>query len=126
MTRLFFLFFLTLSAALLPAQSRTANINGGRGGGKCTLEVVVDGVTEVEILGDIARLNTLEGRPATWRRFDCNRPMPEQPAHFRFKGIDGRGTQHLLRKPGPDGPSVIRIEDEKRGKHAYTFDILFR
>ena len=44
---------LTLTAAL-SAQVRTANINGGRGGGKCTLELVVDGVAEVEVRGDIA------------------------------------------------------------------------
>ena len=113
-------------AAALSAQVRTANINGGRGGGKCTIELVVDGVAEVEIRGDTAEIHTREGRPATWRRFDCNHPMPPVPAAFRFRGIDGRGTQHLLHKPGPDGPAVILIEDYKRGREAYTFDIFFK
>ena len=120
MMRLFLLLALT---TVLPAQVRTANIHGGNGGGKCTLELVVDGAAEVEIRGRNARIRTREGRRATWTRFDCNRPMPRNPVNFQVRGIDGRGKQQLLRAPGPDGPAVVLIEDEKGGREGYTFDI---
>jgi hypothetical protein len=107
-------------------QSRSANIHGGNGDGKCTIEVVVDGAAEVEIRGTVALLRTREGRPANWRRFDCNQPMPARPFDFRFRGIDGRGTQRLVRDPNNGGPAVILIEDHKRGREGYTFDIMWR
>ena len=107
-------------------QTRTANIRGGGGDGKCTIEVEVDGVAEVEIRGNVARLRTREGQRATWRRFDCNQPMPARPFAFRFRGIDGRGRQDLVRDPGNGGVAVIRIEDSKGGREGYTFDIMWR
>jgi hypothetical protein len=120
-----------LSAASLPAQfrgeqTRTANIRGGGGDGKCTIEVEVDGVADVEIRGTVARLRTREGQPATWRRFDCNQPMPTRPNNFRFRGIDGRGRQDLIRHPAAAGFAVIRIEDPKGGREGYTFDVMWR
>jgi len=108
------------------AQSRTANIRGGDGDGKCTIEVEVDGVAEVEIRGTVARLRTRQGQMANWRRFDCNQAMPTQPYDFRFRGIDGRGRQDLVRDPGNGGIAVIRIEDSKGGREGYTFDIMWR
>src|SRR5258708_29843029 len=80
----------------LNAQPRRASLRGGGGDqGKCTIEVVVDGVAEVEIRGDTAELRNLAGQPAQWRRFECNGPMPSNPADFRFAGVDGRGRQQL-------------------------------
>ena len=122
---------LLLSAGSLLAQfrgeqTRTANIRGGGGDGKCTIEVEVDGVAEVEIRGTVARLRTREGQPATWRRFDCNQPMPVRPYDFRFRGIDGRGRQDLVRDPSSGGFAVIRIEDPKGGREGYTFDVMWR
>jgi hypothetical protein len=125
--------FLTLAAATaaislpLYAQSssqRRATMNG-RGGdrGKCTIEVVVDGVAEVEIRGDNANLRTLSGQPAQWRRFECNGPLPNNPGDFRFSGVDGRGRQSLARDPRSGGAAVVRIEDSKGGSEGYTFDI---
>ena len=107
-------------------QTRNANIRGGGGDGKCTIEVEVDGVAEVEIRGTIARLRTREGQRANWRRFDCNQPMPARPYDFRFRGIDGRGRQDLVRDPSNGGIAVVRIEDPKGGREGYTFDIMWR
>jgi hypothetical protein len=64
-----------IGASLYAQQSdqRRATIRGGGGDlGKCTIEVVVDGVAEVEIRGDNANLRTLAGQPAQWRRFDAH------------------------------------------------------
>jgi len=91
--------------------------------GKCTVEVEVDGAAEIEIRGDTARLRTIGGRPASWRRFQCNAPLPRDPARFRFRGVDGRGDQMLMREPRGDRGAVIVIDDPKRGREGYTFDI---
>ena len=53
---------------------------GGGDSGKCTVEVVVDGAAEVEIRGDNAVLRNLKGQPPQWRRFECNAPLPANPA----------------------------------------------
>jgi len=105
-----------------------ANIRGGGGDeGKCTFEVVVDGVAEVEIRGDQGHLSTISGSPASWRRLDCTSRFPNNPGDFRFKGIDGRGRQTLVRDPrGSGGLAVIRIEDPKSGSEGYTGDIIWR
>jgi hypothetical protein len=106
--------------------SRRADIRGGGGPGKCTIEVEVDGVAEVEIRGDMGRLRTLRGETSIWRRFVCNREMPLHPEDFRFRGIDGRGRQELISPPGRDGIVVVRIEDPRGGREGYTFDIEWR
>jgi hypothetical protein len=109
------------------AQSypRRASIVGGGGGngGKCTIEVVVDGAAEVQINGDTATLNNISGRPPEWRRFECTGRMPPNPGEFRFQGRDGRGRQQLVRDPRGGGPAVIRIDDPDNGAEGYTFDI---
>lgn len=108
-------------------QSMRANITGGSGDGKCTFEVVVDGVAEVEIRGGQGFLRTISGNPATWRRLVCNQPLPSRPNDFRFQGIDGRGRQDLVRDPNSNGgTAVIRIEDPKSGSEGYTGDIMWR
>lgn len=115
------------TATLLSAQPRRATITGGNSDrGKCTIEVVVDGAAEVEIRGDSANLRNLGGRPAEWRRFQCNGVMPSNPSEFRFSGVDGRGRQELIRDPRNGGPAVIRIEDRDGGAEGYTFDITWR
>lgn len=121
-----FLLFMPLSSH---AQENTirANIRGGGGDGKCTFEVEVDEVAEVEIRGDQGYLRTISGSPARWRRLDCNQPLPSAPNDFRFKGIDGRGRQDLVRDPNSNrGVAVIRIEDPQRGREGYTGDIMWR
>lgn len=109
-------------------QSIRANIRGGGGdSGKCTAEVVVDGVAEVAIRGEEGRIRTLAGAPASWRRLDCNAPFPRNVGEFRFKGIDGRGRQDLIQDPrSNNGTAVVRIEDSKGGSEGYTFDIEWR
>jgi len=107
-------------------NQRRANITGGGNpdSGKCTIEVVVDGVAEVEINGENGVLRNVSGQPPQWRRFECTSRMPNSPANFRFKGIDGRGRQDLIRDPR-NGGAVIRIEDSDGGSEGYTFDIMW-
>src|SRR5262245_10328869 len=86
------------SSAYAQSDSRRANIRGSRGDtGKCTIEVNVDGVAEVEIQGDRAIVHTVAGAPSNFVRFDCNDTFPRYPDDFRFRGIDGRGRQSLIR-----------------------------
>jgi hypothetical protein len=112
-------------AAALPAQTTIqANIRGGGGSPKCTAEVEVDGIAEVTVRGQQGTIRTLAGQPATWRRLDCNQAMPLNPTGFRFRGIDGRGSQNLVRDPSSGrGGAVVRIEDPKSGREGYTFDL---
>ncbi len=109
-------------------QNFRANITGGGGdGGKCTVEVDVDDVAEVEVYGAEGRIRTLSGGPSIWRRFQCTSPLPRNPADFRFRGIDGRGRVELIRDPrNSGGRAVIRIEDPKGGREGYTFDLEWR
>ena len=112
--------------ATASAQTFNARISGGGGSGKCTFEVVVDGVADVQIRYNQGYLQTKAGQQATWRRLDCNQPLPRNPTNFRFKGIDGRGKQYLLRDPNSNnGVAVIRIEDPKNGREGYTGDIMW-
>ena len=93
---------------------------GGGGGdrGKCTIEVVVDGIAEVEIRGDQGSIQNIAGQPAQWRRFQCSAPLPRNPGEFRFQGIDGRGRQNLVRDPRNGGVAVVRIEDPRAAPKA--------
>jgi hypothetical protein len=123
-------FFLVLALAVTalaqaPVAEIRAKITGGGGtGGKCTGEVDIDDVVEIQIFGDTARMQTLGGQPATWKRLDCTSVLPGTPTGFRFSGVDGRGKQSLVRDPNDGlGVAVIRIEDSQRGREGYTFDI---
>jgi len=104
------------------SQSIHAQVSGGGGRGKCTFEVVVNGVAEVQIRGDQGRLRTLSGDPAQWRRLDCNQPLPLNPGTFRFSGVDGHGQQSLGQNPNSNnGVAVIRIDNRNRGNNeGYT------
>jgi hypothetical protein len=125
------LFITALAAVLGSAQGQTferrATMRGGEGPGqgKCTIEVVVDGTAEVEIRADRALLKNTGGRAPQWRRFECSGPLPANPADFRFRGIDGRGRQDLIRDPRNGGAAVVRIEDRDNGSEGYTFDIMW-
>jgi hypothetical protein len=99
----------------------TSNPNGG----KCTVEVVVDGAAQVEIRGTTASLRDLNGRQPQWRRFECTGAMPSNPANFRFEGVDGRGRQTLVRDPRNGGAAVVQLEDPSGGAEGYTFDIMW-
>ncbi len=117
----------SLSAQPRAVSERQADIRGQRGDeGKCTIEVDVDDVAEVEVRGARAWLRTLSGQPAQWRRFVCSEPVPANPVDFRFQGIDGRGRVNLVQDPSRGGRAVVRIEDPKGGREGYTFDLLWR
>jgi hypothetical protein len=111
-----------------PGYPRQATMVGGGGPdrGKCTIEVVVDDVAQVEIRGATAWLRTVSGQPAQWRRFECNGALPPNPVDFRFAGVDGRGRQMLVRDPRSNGgTAVVQIEDKDGGAEGYTFDIFW-
>jgi hypothetical protein len=112
----------TASGQTIP---RRASITGGGGGdwGKCTIEVVVDGAADVEIRGDTGILRNLSGQPPQWRRFECTGPVPVNAPNFRFTGVDGRGSQELVRSPQNGGVAVVRIQDPDSGSEGYTFDL---
>jgi hypothetical protein len=121
---------LVVSAAVASAmfgqnnQRQATMVGGGSPDrGKCTIEVVVDNVAQVEVRGTSATLRTLSGQPAQWRRFECTGAMPVNPANFRFSGVDGRGRQELIRDPGNGGAAVVQIEDKDGGSEGYTFDL---
>ena len=113
------------SAMFAQNNQRQATMVGGGGPdrGKCTVEVVVDDVAQVEIRGTTATLRTLSGQPAQWRRFECTGPVPANAANFRFAGVDGRGRQELVRDPRNGGAAVVQIEDKDGAAEGYTFDI---
>jgi hypothetical protein len=104
---------------------RRASLTGGGSPdrGKCTVEVVVDGAAEVEVRGGNAILRNLAGQPAQWRRFECTDVLPPNPPNFRFTGVDGRGSQELVRGPQNGGAAVVRIQDRDGGSEGYTFDL---
>jgi hypothetical protein len=121
-----------VTGAMAPAWGqeslRRATLTGDRGDrGKCTIEIVVDQMAEVQVSGDSGRLRTLRGQPAEWRRFQCSDAIPRRPADFRFRGIDGRGRVELVRDPRENrGVAVVRIQDTKGGREGYTFDLEWR
>jgi len=106
---------------------RRATIVGGGGSdyGKCTIEVWVDGAAQVEVVGDTATLRDLNGQTPQWRRFECTSPLPTNAANFRFAGVDGRGSQNLVRDPRNGGSAVVQIEDPQGGAEGYTFDLFW-
>ena len=112
-------------AAYGQGDRRNAVISGGGRAdqGKCTIEVMVDDVAEVEVRGTSATLRTLSGQPAQWKRFVCSSAMPIDPAGFKFSGVDGRGRQTLTGDPRNGGVAVVRIEDKENGSEGYTFDL---
>jgi len=118
-----------LAAAALPALAQRgepfrAQVRGSGDSGKCTIEVRVDDVAEVEVRGDTGYLRTLQGQPASWVRFVCNAPFPADMQEFKFKGVDGRGRVDLRRDPRDNrGAAVIYIVDNKGGSEGYTFDL---
>ena len=127
------IFVLSLMAigVVVPVSAQStmrARMTGDRGDrGKCTIEVEVDGVADVEVSGDQGRIRTLSGQPANWRRLECSEPLPRDPNDFRFRGIDGRGRVQLIRDPRQGrGVAVVRIEDNKGGREGYTFDLEWR
>lgn len=108
-------------------SSRKATMvnGGGPNQGKCTVEVLVDGGAQVEIRGDTATLRDMNGQPPQWRRFECTAALPANPTNFRFAGVDGRGSQSLIRDPRNGGTAVVQIEDRQGGAEAYTFDLFW-
>jgi hypothetical protein len=119
--------FMGASAALIHAQQgmprRAAIVGGGGDRGRCTVEVVVDGVAEIDFRGDDALLRDLGGAPPHWERFECTSPIPPNAGDFRFAAIKGRGRQRLLSPPGGGGPAVVRIEDPQGGAGNYVFEL---
>lgn len=123
--------WLTIPTMVIAAQAqvgdqvRRADISGSQGtSGKCTIEVRVDATAEVDVYGDSGRLRSFAGQPAAWARMECTDPLPNRMTDFRFRGIDGRGNQRLIRDPRSNNSiAVVRIEDSRGGAADYTFEI---
>lgn len=115
----------TVSAANGQTVQRRATAVGGGSPdrGSCRIEVLVDGAAEVNIRGDAATLRNLGGQAPQWRRFECTSPMPANPSSFRFTGVDGRGSQELVRGPQSGGVAVVRIQDPEGGASGYAFEL---
>ncbi len=111
-----------------PYDTFRGRITGGGGDrGKCTIEVVVDGTAEIEVVEADGRMNTLAGARATWRSMECNMGVPSNPAEFKFSPQSGRGKQYVVRQPQENrGIAVIRIEDPSGGSGTYRFDLEWR
>ncbi len=119
-------FFLVMVLQAQVAEDvRRATLGSTAGtSGKCTVSVYVDMIAEVDIFGDSGRLRTLAGQPASWTRLECSSPLPYRMADFRFRGVEGRGTQRLVGDPrSNDSVATIRIEDSRGGAAGYTFEI---
>jgi hypothetical protein len=102
-------------------QQRARMIGGGGSdGGRCLVEVVVDGAAEVQVYGDTANVRNLSGAEPQWRRFECTSPMP-QNADVKVN-INGRGQAQLIASPRNGGPAVVRIEDDKGGAEVYQME----
>jgi hypothetical protein len=72
-------------------------------------------------------MRAFNGAAPTWRRLQCNMPMPPNPGEFKFSPQEGRGRQSLLREPGQNrGVTVVRIEDPDGGSEGYKFDLEWR
>ncbi|WP_321474893.1 hypothetical protein [uncultured Paludibaculum sp.] len=124
---------LTCLALGVCAQAQTvssyrASVSGSNTeSGKCTIEVVVDSVVEIQVRGEQGRMRTLSGQPGQWRRFQCDGRLPLNMSEFRFKGVDGRGRVELVQDPrNNNGVAMVRIEDSKGGSEGYTFDLEWR
>lgn len=114
------------SSIFAQGYSRESTLVGTLGDhGRCTVEVIVDDIAQVEISGTVGTLRTVSGRPAQWRRFECNSVLPSYPVNFRFSGVDGRGRQTLIRDPRNSGVAMVEIEDRENGAEGYTFDLLW-
>jgi hypothetical protein len=103
-------------------------ITGGSGDrGKCTIDVVVDGVVEVEVSGINGRMRAVNGAAPQWRRLQCNMAMPPNPGEFRFSPQEGRGRQTMVRQPNQNrGVALVRLEDPDGGSEGYKFDLEWR
>lgn len=123
------LFMLTaMGVAVTPAiaqiQQRAQIVGGGNNtGGRCTVEVVVDGTADVEIRADMANLRDISGQEPQFRRFECTGIMPPNPVNFQFRSLAGRGSQRLMRDPRNGGTAEVRIEDPEAGADTYVFEI---
>lgn len=104
-------------------SQQTATITGERGPGRCVVELEVDGSAEIYLRDQTAMVRTLSGRPAVWRRYQCNQPIPRGPNGFQIHVNHGRGDVRLTRD---GGGAVVRIDDPKGGSDVYTFTLDWR
>ena len=119
---------LAATAGTLAAQEygRRATITGGgRDGGRCTIAVLVDGTSEVEIRGDRVMLRDISGHTPEVKQFECTSPMPLHPENFAFRTNEGRGHMDMVRDPRDGESAVVRIEDREGGPGLYRFSLVW-
>jgi hypothetical protein len=132
MVRLAFLTaaLLLFSSAYLCAQpvlkQATLNPAGDDSfGGKCVIEVIINGAAEIDILGPTADLRSMTGEPLGWRRFECTAILPPNPDEFVFHRISGRGKVDLTRHPLLDGggPAMFRLKSSQSSPEVFIVEI---
>jgi hypothetical protein len=98
-----------------------ANPNEGR----CTISVLVDRSTDVEIREDIATFRQNYGRPARWQRFECTGPLPVSPAGMRIRAIEGSGKITLTHDSANGGVAIVQVRNPEDQEQLYTFDVFW-
>ncbi len=93
--------------------------------GRCTISVIVDGASDVEIRGDHATLRDISGEPARWQRFECTEPLPYNPVGMRIRAVEGNGRMTLTHDTSNGGVAVVRVNNFGRGDEMYTFDVFW-
>ncbi len=96
---------------------------GSSDSGKCTAELEVDGAAESP---SAAYGPGSDGFRSTGGLAAARLHLSDalKRGDFRFTGVDGRGSQNLLRDPRQNrGVAVVRIDDPQGGREGYTFDI---
>jgi hypothetical protein len=119
---------LVLSAAAVGAQPwavRQVSLTvAGADVDRCAAEVEVDGAAEIEIEALQGRMRSLAGAEPVWIRLECATALPPAARQFRFRALQGRGAQYLVREPRENrGVAVIRIEDPQAGQARYAFEL---
>lgn len=110
----------TLKQATLPADTDHATP-----GGKCTIEVILNGSAEIDVLGPTGNLRSLTGEPLGWRRFECTSVLPPNPDGFQIHLTSGRGKLDLLRHPLLDGggPAAFRLKSSQPFPEVFVVEI---
>jgi hypothetical protein len=117
-------------------EQATLAADPGAPGGKCAIEIILNGSAEIDLLGPTGNLRSLTGKPLGWRRFECTSVLPPNPDGFQIHLTSGRGRLELLRHPLIDGggPASFRVKSSQPFPEVFvveifwtgTFDLTFR
>jgi len=119
--------FLFITQAFAQPTLKQATITGDADspGGKCILEVILNGSAEIDVLGPTASLRSLTGEPLGWRRFECTGILPPNPDGFQIHLTSGRGRLDVVRHPLIDGggPAGFRVKSSLAFPEVFVLEI---